>query len=165
VAGDHSFDITGEVDLPEVENAVNQAMKEISHRFDFKGSNTALELDKAAHEIRISSADEFKVKNVVQVLEGKLVKRGVPLKALSYGPIEPALGGTAKQSVALQQGIPTDDAREIVKIIKGMKLKVQAQIQGGQVRVRGKKIDDLQAVIKELKDRDLALYLSFENFR
>jgi len=165
MASEHSFDITGNVDMPEVENAVNQALKEIGHRFDFKGSKTKVELDKGKHLIHLVSDDEFKLRNVVQILEEKLVKRKIPLKALSYGKMEPALGGTLKQEVTLQNGISSDDARELVKMIKNTKLKVQAQIQGDQVRVKGKKIDDLQAIIQHLKDKDLSYHLSFENFR
>ena len=158
-----SFDVVSSVDLQEVKNAVAQAMKEIGTRFDLKGSRSDIELK--AHELVLSSSDEFKLKAVRDVLEGRLVKRGVPLKALSYGKIDEALGGTVRQTVTLQQGISSDKAREIVKIIKGSKLKVQAAIQGDQVRVSAKNKDDLQAVIRMLKDTDLGIDMQFTNRR
>ena len=158
-----SFDVVSSVDLQEVKNAISQAMKEITTRFDLKGTNSNIEL--TGEEIVLTSSDEFKMKAVRDVLEGRLVKRNVPLKALTFGEIEKALGGTARQKVSLQQGIPTDKAREIVKIIKGTKLKVQAAIQGDQVRVSGKNRDDLQAVIRLLKDTDLGIDMQFTNYR
>ncbi len=158
-----SFDIVSAVDLQEVKNAIAQAMKEISTRFDLKGTGSNVEL--TGEELVLSSNDEFKLKAVRDVLEGRLVKRNVPLKALSYGTIEKALGGTARQKVSLQKGIPTDKAREIVKIIKGSKVKVQAAIQGDQVRVSGKNRDDLQSVIRLLKETDLGIDMQFTNYR
>jgi uncharacterized protein YajQ (UPF0234 family) len=158
-----SFDVVSSVDLQEVKNAISQAMKEITTRFDLKGSNADIELQ--GEEILITSADEFKMKAIRDVLEGRLVKRSVPLKALTFGEIEKALGGTARQKVSLQQGIPTEKAREIVKIIKGTKLKVQAAIQGDQVRVSGKNKDDLQAVIQALRSTDLGIDMQFTNRR
>jgi cyclic-di-GMP-binding protein len=158
-----SFDVVSSVDLQEVKNAISQAMKEITTRFDLKGSNADISLE--GEEILITSADEFKMKAVRDVLEGRLVKRNVPLKALTFGEIEKALGGTARQKVSLQKGIPTEKAREIVKIIKGTKLKVQAAIQGDQVRVSGKNKDDLQAVIQTLRGSDLGIDMQFTNRR
>ena len=158
-----SFDVVSSVDLQEVKNAISQAMKEITTRFDLKGSNADISLQ--GEEILITSGDEFKMKAVRDVLEGRLVKRNVPLKALTFGEIEKALGGTARQKVSLQQGIPTEKAREIVKIIKGTKLKVQAAIQGDQVRVTGKNKDDLQAVIQTLRGSDLGIDMQFTNRR
>jgi cyclic-di-GMP-binding protein len=158
-----SFDVVSSVDLQEVKNAISQAMKEITTRFDLKGSNADISLE--GEEILITSSDEFKMKAVRDVLEGRLVKRNVPLKALTFGEIEKALGGTARQKVSLQKGIPTDKAREIVKIIKGTKLKVQAAIQGDQVRVSGKNKDDLQAVIQTLRGSDLGIDMQFTNRR
>jgi uncharacterized protein YajQ (UPF0234 family) len=158
-----SFDVVSSVDLQEVKNAIGQAMKEITTRFDLKGTNSTIDLQ--GEEILISTADEGKIKAVRDVLETRLVKRSVPLKAVTFGPIEKALGGTARQKVTLQKGIPSEKAREIVKIIKGTKLKVQASIQGEQVRVAGKNRDDLQAVIQLLKETDLGIDMQFTNYR
>jgi cyclic-di-GMP-binding protein len=158
-----SFDVVSRVDPQEIDNAVNQTRKEIQQRYDFKGSNTDIELER--DEIRIVSDDDFKVKAVVDVLQSKMVRRQVPIKALVYGKIEPAAGGRAKQTLTVQQGIATDKARQIVKIIKDAKLKVQAQIQAEQVRVTGKVRDDLQRAIQLLKQQDLDLPLQFVNFR
>jgi uncharacterized protein YajQ (UPF0234 family) len=164
MASESSFDIVSEVDHQEIKNAISQAMKEIQTRFDLKGSNSNIEFG-GGEEIVITSADEFKIKAVRDVLETRLVKRNVPLKALDYGKIEMALGQTARQKVKLQKGIPTDKAREIVKLIKGSKLKVQAAIQGDQLRVTGKNRDDLQAVIRMLKETDLGIDMQFTNYR
>ncbi len=162
---DHSFDIVCKVDLQEVQNSVQQAMKEIWQRFDFKESKSNIELNKNSHEINIISDDEYKLKSVIDILQTKLVNRGVSLKALNYGKIEQASGGTVKQIISLQQGIPIEKAREIVKIIKDKKMKVQAEIQKDQVRVRAKKIDDLQAIIKFLKEKDYDFHIDFVNYR
>ncbi|MCL4821499.1 MAG: YajQ family cyclic di-GMP-binding protein [Vicinamibacteria bacterium] len=164
MASESSFDIVSEVDHQEIKNAISQAMKEIQTRFDLKGSNSNIEFA-GGEEIVLTSADEFKIKAVRDVLETRLVKRNVPLKALDYGKVEMALGQTARQKVKLQKGIPTDKAREIVKLIKGSKLKVQAAIQGDQLRVTGKNRDDLQAVIRMLKDTDLGIDMQFTNYR
>jgi uncharacterized protein YajQ (UPF0234 family) len=163
VASDHAFDIVSKLDLQEVRNAVDQAMKEIGQRFDFKGTDSRVTLEDAG--LLLASSDSAKLKAVAKVLEERLVKRGVSLKALDWGEVEPAAGGTARQRAGLKQGVPTDKAREIVKAVKGMKLKVQAAIQGDSVRVSGKKLDDLQAVIAHLKGADLGLPLQFENYR
>ncbi len=160
---DSSFDIVSSVDLQEVKNAIAQAMKEIQTRFDLKGSGSTVDLQ--GEEILLASSDEFKLKAVRDVLEGRLVKRSVPLKALSFGTVEQALGATVRQRVTLQKGIPTENAREIVKLIKGTKLKVQAAIQGDQLRVTGKNKDDLQGVIRMLKGTDLGIDMQFTNFR
>ena len=162
---EHSFDIVSKVDLQEVSNAVQQAMKEISQRFDFRGSKSNIEVNKEKNEILIVSDDEYKLKSVIDILQSKLIKRNVPLKALDYGKIESALSGTIKQVVTLQQGIPTEKAKEIVKIIKNTKIKVQAEIQKDQLRVRAKKIDDLQSVMNLLKEKDLGIYIEFLNYR
>lgn len=158
-----SFDVVSEVDRQEVDNAVNQARKEVAQRYDLKSANAEIELEK--DEIRIAASDEYTVKVVVDVLQTKFVRRGISLKALSYAEIEPAGGGRAKQKITVQQGIQTDKAREIVKLIKDAKLKVQVQIQNDQVRVSGKKRDDLQQVIQLLKQHDFDLPLQFSNFR
>jgi uncharacterized protein YajQ (UPF0234 family) len=138
-------------------------MKEIGTRFDLKGSGSNVEL--LGEELALTSCDEFKLKAVRDVLEGRLVNRNVPLKALSFGQVEKALGGTVRQAVALQKGIPTEKAREIVKLVKGTKLKVQAAIQGDQVRVSGRNRDDLQAVIRVLRGTDLGIDMQFTNYR
>ena len=158
-----SFDVVSSVDLQEVKNAIGQAMKEIVTRFDLKGSNSNIELQ--GEEILITSGDESKMKAVRDVLEERLVKRNVPLKALTFGDVEKALGQTARQKVTLQQGIPSDKAREIVKVIKQTKLKVQAAIQGDQVRVSGKNKDDLQSVMQLLRQTDLGIDMQFTNRR
>jgi uncharacterized protein YajQ (UPF0234 family) len=158
-----SFDAVSQVDRQEVDNAVNQARKEIAQRYDFKGSKTEIAVEGDA--IHVDSEDDYKVKAAVDVLQSKLVRRGVSLKALVYGKMEPSAGGRAKQEITVQQGIDTDKARAIVKLVKERKLKVQAQIQADQVRISGKKRDDLQTVIQALKDEDFGLPLQFVNFR
>ena len=158
-----SFDVVSNVDMQEVKNAISQAMKEITTRFDLKGSNSLVELQ--GKEILITSGDDSKMKAVRDVLEERLVKRSVPLKALTFGEVEKALGQTARQKVTLQEGIPSDKAREIVKVIKGSKLKVQASIQGEQVRVTSKSKDDLQSVMQLLKSTDLGIDMQFTNRR
>jgi cyclic-di-GMP-binding protein len=163
MAAENSFDIVSKIDMSEVTNAVTQSMKEIGQRFDFKGSKSNITQEKDA--LVIVSDDEFKLKSVIDILQNKLVKRGVPVKNLTYGKIEAALGGTIRQRIALQQGIPTDKAKEIVKAIKDSKIKVQAAIQADQVRVSGKNRDDLQSVIQLLKGRDFGIALQFENYR
>ena len=160
---DPSFDVVSQVNLPEVGNAVAQAQKEIAQRFDLKG--TAAGLTISGTELTLTANDEFGLKAVNDLLQNKLVKRNVPLKALSYGTIEPAAKATVRQAVTIQQGIATEKAKEIVKAIKDAKLKVQAAIQGDQVRVTGKKKDDLQSVISLLRAGDFGLPLQFTNFR
>lgn len=165
IMAEHSFDIVSKVDLQEVSNAIQQAMKEIGQRFDFRGSRSSLELDRGNNEIHIVSDDEYKLKGVIDILQGKLIRRKVPLKALHYGKVEDAASGTVKQIVTLQQGIPTEKGKEFVKMIKNTKLKVQAEIQKDQLRVRAKKIDDLQSVMKLLKEKDLGIHIDFVNYR
>ena len=159
-----SFDVVSQLDLQEVENAVNQARKEIITRYDFKDTATVLDWDKKG-TIKIESSDDFKVKAVGDVLREKLARRKVSLKVLDEGKIEPANAGRAKQEMTLRQGIDTDRAREIVKLVKDLKLKVQAQIAGDQVRVSGKNRDDLQKAIAAIRAKDLPLPLQFINFR
>ncbi|HTZ18531.1 MAG TPA: YajQ family cyclic di-GMP-binding protein [Dissulfurispiraceae bacterium] len=165
MADEHSFDIACELDIQEVLNAVTQAVKEIGQRFDFKGSKSSIELDKGKAVITLASDDEFKLKSVTDVLQSKLVKRGIALKALTYGKIEPAAGSTVRQLINLQQGIPQEKAKEIVKIIKDTKMKVSSEIQKDQVRVRSKKIDDLQAIMALIKEKDFGIHLQFTNYR
>src|SRR6516165_5999680 len=149
---DNSFDVVSKVDMQEVSNAIQQALKEIHTRFDLKDSKSNIEQEKDA--LVLHSADDYKLKAVNDILQQKLVKRGVSLKGLTYGPIEPAAGGTAKQKITLQQGIAVEKAREIVKLIKDSKKKVQASIQGDLVRVSGKDRDSLQDVIALLRGHD-----------
>jgi hypothetical protein len=165
MASESSFDIVCKVDLQEVRNAIQHAMKEIQNRFDLKGSGTEIELVDDGRGIEIRSSEELKLRNAKDVLESKLVKRGVPLRALSEGKVESALGGTVRLKMELQAGIPMEKAREIVKMLKGTKLKVQAAIQGDQVRVSGKNRDDLQSVIALLKASDLGIAMQFTNYR
>jgi hypothetical protein len=158
-----SFDIVSTVDLQEVRNAIAQAQKEIATRYDLKKTGSKLELSDEA--IVVTAPDEYTLKQVRDVLEAKLVKRGVPLKALTYGEIDQALGGTVRQRADLQNGIPTEKAREIVKLVKGTKVKVQTAIQGDQLRVTGKNKDDLQSVIEMLRETDLGIDMQFTNYR
>jgi uncharacterized protein YajQ (UPF0234 family) len=163
MAAENSFDVVSKIDMAEVTNAVTQAMKEIGQRFDFKGSKSNITQEKDA--LVVVSDDEYKLKSVIDVLQNKLVKRGVPIRNLTYGKVEAALAGTVRQRIALQQGIPTDKAKEIVKAIKDAKLKVQASIQADQVRVSGKSRDDLQTTISLLKGKDFGIELQFDNYR
>jgi hypothetical protein len=165
MADTYSFDIVSEVDLQEVDNAINQARKEIAQRYDFKGSKSAIELNLKEKTLTISSEDDFKLKSVVDVLQGKLVKRGVPLKAMKYGKVEPAAGGTVRQVVTMLVGIDKESARRIVKMIKDTKSKVQAQIMEDQVRVSGKNKDDLQTVLALVRGADLPFAVQFTNYR
>jgi len=158
-----SFDVVSTVDLQEVKNAIAQATKELVTRYDLKGTGSEVTLQ--GEGLLLTSSDEFKLKAVRDVLEGRLVKRDVRLKALTYEKVEQALGGTVRQAVTLQKGIPTDKAREIVKAVKEAKIKVQASIQADQVRVTGKNRDDLQAVIQMLKAHDFGIDMQFTNYR
>ncbi len=165
MASDHSFDIVSKVDLQEVSNAVQQTEKEISQRFDFRGSKSSVALDEKKYELTLISDDEHKLKSLIDILQNKLVKRSVPLKAINFGKMEPASGGTVRQVLMLQNGIPVEKAKEIIKFIKNTKVKVQAEIQKEQVRVRSKKIDDLQNIIKEIKEKDFGIHTDFINYR
>lgn len=162
---DPSFDVVSEVDLQEVVNAVAQAHKEISQRYDLKGTAAGVTLNEKERTLTFTADDEFGLRAVDDVVKSKLVKRNVPLKSLSPGAVEPAAKGTVRQVVAVQHGIPTEKAKEIVKAIKDAKLKVQAAIQSEQVRVTGKKKDDLQSVITLLRQKDFGLPLQFTNYR
>ncbi len=159
----NSFDIVCKIDLQEVANAVHQAQKEIGQRYDLKQTQSQITQDKEG--LVVTTDNDYTLRQVLDVLQSKLHRRGVPLKALSYGKVEAAAGGTVRQRIGLQQGIPMEKAREIVKLIKEAKLKVQAQIQEDQVRVSGKNRDDLQAVIRLLKDKDLGIEMQFANYR
>lgn len=161
---ENTFDIVSKVDLQEVSNAIQNSLKEIHTRFDLKNTRSDIQLE-GKDALVLTSADEYKLKAVNDILQGKLVKRGVPLKALSYGVVEPAAGSTVRQRITMQQGIPTEKAREIVKVIKDSKKKVQASIQGDMVRVSGKDRDTLQDIIALLKQRDFGIDMQFTNYR
>ena len=163
MAVENSFDIACKLDMQEVANALNQTTKEIQQRYDLKGSRCQVTLETT--EIVVLADDDMKLKAVIDILQSKLHRRGVPLKALSYGKVESAAGGALRQRIALRQGIPVEKAREIVKLIKETKLRVQAQIQEDQVRVSGKNRDDLQAVIAMLREKELGIALQFVNYR
>ncbi|HMF89707.1 MAG TPA: YajQ family cyclic di-GMP-binding protein [Candidatus Angelobacter sp.] len=161
---ENSFDIVSKVDLQEVSNAIQNALKEIHTRFDLKDSRSDIQLE-GKEGIVLSSIDEYKLKAVNDILQGKLVKRHVPIKALTYGALEPAAGSTVRQKITMQQGIPTEKAKEIVRVIKDSKKKVQASIQGDSVRVSGKDRDTLQEIIALLRGRDFGIDMQFTNYR
>ena len=163
MAKDCSFDVVSEVDMQEVDNAVNQAKKEIGTRYDFRGSKSEISLEGDTN--KIIGDDEYKLNAIIDVLKGKMVKRNVAVKNLDFGKVEPAAGATVRQVITIKKGITKENAKEVVKAIKNMKLKVQASIQEDQVRVSGKDKDDLQAVIQMLKQLDVPVELQFVNFR
>jgi uncharacterized protein YajQ (UPF0234 family) len=165
MAQQNSFDIVSEVNLQEVDNALNQARKEIIQRYDFKDSKTVIDFNQKEKQITLHSIDEFHLKSTVDILQSKFVKRGVSLKALRYGAVEPAANSTVRQVITLIVGINKDDARLVVKMIKDSKIRVQAQIMEDQVRVSGKDKDDLQAVIQMLREADLKFPVQFANYR
>lgn len=163
MAKENSFDIVSQVDMQEVNNAVDQAIRELRTRFDFKGSRSGINYD--GETIILTGDDEFKLKNVVDILETKLVKRGVNLKALRYGRIEPAAKDTVRRRVTLVQGLDKEKAKVITKLVKDSKLKVQATVQGDQVRISGKNRDDLQAVMQKIKEHEFDIPIQFINYR
>ena len=163
MAQQNSFDIVSEVDRAEITNAINQTIKEVRQRFDFKGSAATVALE--ASELILTAEDETKLRNMNDIFQQKLVRRSVPLKALSYGTVDPAGGGTVRQKVQIQQGIPQEKAKEVVRFIKDSKAKVQASIQGDIVRVSGKDRDTLQGVIADLKGKDFGINMQFSNYR
>jgi uncharacterized protein YajQ (UPF0234 family) len=162
---DNSFDVVSEISFPEVTNAIQQAMKEVITRYDLKDSKSSIDFNEKEKKVMLASADEFKLNAVNEILRQKLVKRNVPLKGLTYGQIQPAAGSSVRQEITLQQGIPIEKAREIIKKIKDSKLKVQASIQGDIVRVSGKDRDTLQQVIALLKSNDFGIDMQFTNYR
>ena len=162
---DNSFDVVSKIEMPEVHNAVQQALKEITQRYDLKDSHSTIEVVEKDNKILLASKDEFKLKAVIEILQAKMVKRNVPLKGLSYGPIIPAAGTSVKQEITLQQGIATEKARDIVKKVKDSKLKVQASIQGDFVRVSSKDRDTLQQAIQLLRGTDFGIDMQFINYR
>ena len=162
----YSFDVTSTIEMPEVDNAVNQARKEIGQRFDFKGSAAAIDLDQKANTLTLTAEDNFKIESVWEVLQTRLIKRNVAVKNLKRGDIEPAAGSTVRQVITLQQGIPIEAAKDIVKYLKDQKLKkVQASIQGDQVRISSPSKDDLQGAMQALRARDFGVALQFGNYR
>lgn len=163
MAQENTFDIACKLEMQEVANGLDQTRREIATRYDLKDAKCEVTLEKT--DLTVLAPDQMKLKAVLDILQGRLHRRGVPLKALSYGKVEEAAGGALRQKIALQQGIPIDKAREIVKLIKETKLRVQAAIQEDQVRVSGKNRDDLQAVIAMLKEKDLGIALQFVNYR
>ncbi len=163
MAQQNSFDIVSQVDRAEVTNAIQQTIKEVRQRFDFKGSTATVVLEK--DELILSAEDETKLRNMNDILQQKLVRRSVPLKALSYGAVDPAAGGSVRQRAQIQQGIPQEKAKEVVKFIKDSKAKVQASIQGDVVRVSGKDRDTLQDIIAKLKAKDFGIDMQFSNYR
>lgn len=162
---ENTFDIVSKIDLTEVSNAVQQAMKEIQTRYDLKDSKSSIELNEKDHKLLLASSDEYKLKAITEILNQKLVKRNVPLKGLTYGAITPATHGSVRQEISLQQGIATEKAKDIVKTIKDSKLKVQATIQGDVVRISGKDRDTLQQAIALLKGKDFGIDMQFTNYR
>ena len=166
MAAINSFDVTSEVNLQEVDNAVNQARKEVAQRYDFKESPASIELDQKNHTLTLTAEDKFKIGALLEILQTRMVRRNVPVKNLKPAEIEPASAGTVKQVITLQIGIPVETAREIVKFLKDAKLKkVQASIQGDQVRVQAPSRDDLQSAIQILKSHDFGIQLQFGNYR
>ena len=162
---DFSFDVVSKVSMPEVVNAVNQSTKEMETRFDFRGSKASITLDEKEGTLTVIGDDDMKLKNVIDILQTKLVKRGVALKALEYGKVEDAAGGTLRQVITLKQGIAQDKAKQITQAIRDSKIKVKAEIRGDEIRVSGAKKDDLQAAIALLRSKDFGLELQFANYR
>jgi uncharacterized protein YajQ (UPF0234 family) len=162
---DNTFDVVSKVELPEVSNAVQQTIKEVQQRYDLKDSHSLIELNEKEHKIQLQSKDEFKLKAVSEILQSKMVKRHVPLKALTFGQITQAAGSTVKQEITLQNGISVEKCREIVKAVKDSKLKVQASIQGDFVRISGRDRDTLQQVIALLRGADFGIDMQFTNYR
>lgn len=163
MAKDNSFDVVSEVNMQEVSNAVNQAKKEVSQRYDFKGSKTQIDLDNDI--IKVTTEDDFRLNSVIDILKTRLISRKVAIRNLQYGKVEEAAGGMVRQSITIRQGIPAEKAKAMVKDIKATKIKVQAAIQGDSVRVSGKNRDDLQKIISLLREKDYDLELQFVNYR
>ena len=162
---DNSFDVVSKIEMPEVANAIQQALKEILQRYDLKDSKSTIELNEKDGKILLASSDDFKLKAVTEVLQAKLVKRNVPLKGLTYGAITPAAGSSVRQEITLQSGIPLEKAKDIVKAIKDSKKKVQASIQGDVVRISGKDRDILQEIMQLLRASDFGIDMQFTNYR
>ncbi|MBI1746426.1 MAG: YajQ family cyclic di-GMP-binding protein [Acidobacteria bacterium] len=165
MAQQNSFDIVSNIDLDEARNAVNQTLKEVRQRFDFKGTNSDIAIEDKESRIVLTTANEFVLRSLTELLQQKLVRRGISLKALTYGSVEPAAKGAVRQCITLQQGISIEKAREIVRFIKDAKLKVQSSIQGDYVRVSGKDRDTLQEIIRRVKEMDFGIDMQFTNYR
>ncbi len=165
MADQNSFDVVSKVDMQEIKNAIDQALKEIHQRFDFKGTKTELTLKEKENELVLVSDDDYKLRSVGDILKAKLIKRNVSVKAFTFGVVEPALGGTVRQTAAIQNGLALEKAKEIAKAIKEGKFKAQAQIQGDQLRVQSKSRDELQVVITFLKGKDFGVDLQYVNYR
>jgi cyclic-di-GMP-binding protein len=165
MAAENSFDIVSKVDVQEVRNAIDQATKEVRARFDLKDSKSEIKLEEEDKVLQLASENEYKLKAVIEILQQKMVKRGIPLKNLDYGKVEPATGSSVRQKITLQQGIPSEKAKDIVRLIKDSKKKVQATIQGDTVRITGKDRDTLQEVIALLKGKDFGIDMQFTNYR
>lgn len=165
MAQQNTFDIVSKVDHDEVKNAINQALKEIHQRYDFKGTNSDIVFDEKEAALVLTTASDFTLQSLTEVLQQKLIRRGVPIRALAYRPVEPAAKGTVRQTVKIQQGIPVEKAREIVRFIKDTKLRVQSSIHGDYVRVAGKDRDILQQVIAQLRQQDFSIDMQFTNYR
>jgi uncharacterized protein YajQ (UPF0234 family) len=165
MAAENSFDIVSKVDIQEVRNAIDQASKEVHARFDLKDSKSEIKLAEEDKVLQLASENEYKLKAVIEILQQKMVKRGIPLKNLDYGKVEPATGSSVRQKITLQQGIPSEKAKDIVRLIKDSKKKVQATIQGDTVRITGKDRDTLQEVIALLKGKDFGIDMQFTNYR
>ena len=161
----NSFDVVSQIDLQEVSNAVQQASKELRTRYDLKNTKSEIELDQIGFKIILKAPDEFTLRAVRGILEQKLIRRGVPVRSLTFGKLQPAAGSSMVQEVEMQQGIPIEKGRAIVKLVKGTKRKVQASIQSDQVRISGKKRDDLQAIMTALKEHDFGIHMEFTNYR
>jgi len=165
MAQQFSFDIVSEVDQQELDNAVNQAKKEVEQRYDFKGSNTEINLDLKEKTIQLHTSDDMKLRALAEIINGKMIKRGISLKALDYGKAESASGGTLRQTVKIKHGLSSEQAKEVTKLVKDLKLKVQAQIQGDAVRITGKSKDDLQTAIQAIRGQNLEFPVQFTNYR
>jgi cyclic-di-GMP-binding protein len=165
MASDHSFDIACKVDPQEVDNAVNQALKEIVNRYDLKDSKSEIDFNKTENKLSLTSSDNYKIKAVLEILKQKLIKRDISPRALEEKEIQKASGDTAKQDIIIQQGIPVEKAKDMIKDIKATKMKVQCQIQDDQIRVTAKKIDDLQAVMQLIRSKDYGIHTQFSNMR
>ena len=165
MAQENSFDIVSKVEIQEVRNAIDQALKEIKQRFDLKDSHSEIDLGEGDKEIKLASANEYKLEAIKEILGQKLVKRGVSLKNMTYGEVEPAAGKSVRQKISLQQGIPVEKAKEIVRLVKDSKLKAQASIQGDTVRISSKDRDTLQSIIALLRGKEMGLELQFTNYR
>jgi hypothetical protein len=163
MAAECSFDIVSKIDLAEVDNAIDQTRREVATRYDLKGSNSSIERQERL--VTLTTEDEMKIRSIDEIFRQKLAKRGVPLKGMTFSDPAPASGSRVRQTIEIQEGIPNEKAREIVKLIKDLKLKVQASIQGDQLRVRGAKKDHLQSVIQAIKEKDLGIHVEFTNYR